>query len=51
MSVYCNKIYGLTRDPQNGEYAIAAEFQNEGNIRELIRKKHSILSWKLIIDD
>ncbi|CAB4415486.1 unnamed protein product [Rhizophagus irregularis] len=45
----CNSIYGVTRDPQNGEFAIVIEFQNDGNIRELIKKSHSILNWKLII--
>ncbi|RIA82569.1 kinase-like domain-containing protein [Glomus cerebriforme] len=46
---YCVKIYGLTRDPQSGEYAIVAEFRNGGNLREVIKKNHSILNWKLII--
>ncbi|RGB40078.1 kinase-like domain-containing protein, partial [Rhizophagus diaphanus] len=46
---YCNSIYGVTRDPQNGEFAIVIQFQNDGNIRELIKKSHSILNWKLII--
>src|SRR3954462_1885333 len=45
----CNGIYGLTRDPQNGEYAIVTKFQNGGNLREFIKKKHSILNWKLVI--
>ena len=48
---YCNKIYGVTRDPQNGEYAIVTEFRNGGNLREFIKKNHSILNWKLIIDN
>ncbi|EXX60790.1 uncharacterized protein OCT59_006999 [Rhizophagus irregularis] len=46
---YCNLIYGVTRDPQNGEFAIVIEFQNDGNIRELVKKSHSILNWKLIV--
>ncbi|CAB5217387.1 unnamed protein product [Rhizophagus irregularis] len=37
---YCNLIYGVTRDPQNGEFAIVIEFQNDGNIRELVKKSH-----------
>ncbi|GBC06708.1 hypothetical protein RclHR1_00700007 [Rhizophagus clarus] len=47
---YCNKIYGMTRDPQNGEYAIVMEFRNVGNVRELIKKNHNILNWELIIN-
>ncbi|EXX52800.1 Cdc15p [Rhizophagus irregularis DAOM 197198w] len=45
----CNGIYGMTRDTQNGEYVIVTEFQNDGNMRELIKKNYSILNWKLII--
>ncbi|RIA79577.1 kinase-like domain-containing protein [Glomus cerebriforme] len=47
---YCNRIYGVTRDTKNGEYAIVIEFQNGGNLRELIKKNHSILNWKSIIN-
>ncbi|CAB5207612.1 unnamed protein product [Rhizophagus irregularis] len=39
---YCNLIYGVTRDPQNGEFAIVIEFQNDGNIRELVKKSHTL---------
>jgi hypothetical protein len=28
------RIYGVTRDPQSGEYAIVTEFKNGGNMRE-----------------
>ncbi|RIA79504.1 hypothetical protein C1645_70779 [Glomus cerebriforme] len=45
----CDQIYGLTRDTKSGEYAIVIEFQNGGNLRELIKKNHSILNWKSII--
>lgn len=45
----CNGIYGVTRDPQSGEYAIVIEFQDGGNIRALIKKNHSNLKWRLLI--
>ncbi|RIA79328.1 kinase-like domain-containing protein, partial [Glomus cerebriforme] len=47
---YCNRIYGVTRDTQNGEYAIVIEFQNSGNLRELVKNNYSILNWKIIIN-
>ncbi|GBB85212.1 hypothetical protein RclHR1_11780004 [Rhizophagus clarus] len=46
---YLNHIYGVTHDPQNGEYAIVIEFNNGGSLRELIKKNYSILNWELII--
>ncbi|RIA95218.1 kinase-like domain-containing protein, partial [Glomus cerebriforme] len=46
----CNRIYGLTRDTKNGEYGIVIEFQNGGNLRELIKKYYNILNWKIIIN-
>ncbi|GBB87149.1 hypothetical protein RclHR1_01360020 [Rhizophagus clarus] len=45
---FCNKIYGVTRDPQDKGYAIVTEFQNDGNLRDLIKKNHHILNWRLI---
>ncbi|GBC32509.1 kinase-like domain-containing protein [Rhizophagus irregularis DAOM 181602=DAOM 197198] len=48
-STHCNGIYGVTCDPQNGEYAIVAKFQNDGNLREMIKKNYSILNWRVII--
>ncbi|PKY59793.1 kinase-like protein [Rhizophagus irregularis] len=42
------RIYGVTRDPQNGEYAIVTEFKNGGNLREIIKKTHSNLTWTKI---
>ena len=50
-NVYCNEIYGVTHDPQSGEYAIVIAFQNGGNLRELIKKNYSILNWSLIISN
>ncbi|CAB4433415.1 unnamed protein product [Rhizophagus irregularis] len=47
--IYTIKIYGVTRDLQNGEYAIVTGFKDEGNLRELIKKNHSELTWKKII--
>jgi serine/threonine protein kinase len=39
----------VTRDPQSEEYAIVTEFRNGGNLREVIKKNHSILTWNKII--
>src|SRR5204863_2529627 len=39
----------MTRDPISKEYAIVTEFKNGGNLREVIKKNHSILTWKIII--
>jgi serine/threonine protein kinase len=47
---FSNKIYGVTRDPKSKEYAIVTEFKNGGNLREVIKKNHSILTWKIIIN-
>ncbi|CAB4433503.1 unnamed protein product [Rhizophagus irregularis] len=44
------RIYGVTRDPQNGEYAIVTEFKNGGNLRKMIKKNHSNLTWKVILN-
>ncbi|GBB84826.1 hypothetical protein RclHR1_01140015 [Rhizophagus clarus] len=44
------RIYGVTRDPQNGEYAIVTEFKNGGNLRELIRKYHNDLTWEAVLN-
>ena len=49
-NLYSNKIYGVTRDPKSKEYAIVIEFKNGGNLREVIKKNHSTLTWKIIID-
>jgi serine/threonine protein kinase len=46
----CNGIYGITHDPQNREYAIVVEFQNNGSIRELVKKTHGVLNWRSIIN-
>ncbi|PKY59791.1 kinase-like protein [Rhizophagus irregularis] len=43
------RIYGVTRDPQNGEYAIVTEFKNGGNLRKIIKKNHSKLTWYRIL--
>ncbi|GET04100.1 kinase-like domain-containing protein [Rhizophagus clarus] len=43
-------IYGVTCDPQSGEYCIVTDFKNGGNLREVIKKNHSILTWVSIID-
>ncbi|CAG8708158.1 20978_t:CDS:2, partial [Rhizophagus irregularis] len=40
----------VTRDPQNGEYAIVIEFKNGGNLGKIIKKNHSNLTWKDIIE-
>ncbi|PKY54285.1 kinase-like protein [Rhizophagus irregularis] len=44
------QIYGVTCDPQNGEYAIVTEFKNGGNIRKIIKKNYSNITWKIIIE-
>ncbi|CAG8734097.1 1295_t:CDS:2 [Rhizophagus irregularis] len=44
------QIYGITRDQQNGEYAIVTEFKNGGNLRQMIKQNHSNLTWKVIIE-
>ena len=43
------QIYGVTRDPKSKEYAIIMEFQNDGNLREMIRKHYNSLTWEIII--
>ncbi|POG78599.1 kinase-like domain-containing protein [Rhizophagus irregularis DAOM 181602=DAOM 197198] len=43
------RIYGVTRDLQNGEYAIVTEFKSDGNLREVIKKRHSELTWYEIL--
>src|SRR6266487_4112384 len=43
------RIYGVTRDPQTKEYAIVMEFQNDGDLRKMIKKNHSSLTWEVII--
>ncbi|CAB4433496.1 unnamed protein product [Rhizophagus irregularis] len=51
--VNCNdivQIYGVTCDPQNGEYAIVTEFKNGGDLRKIIKKNYSNLTWKIIIE-
>ncbi|RIA79502.1 kinase-like domain-containing protein, partial [Glomus cerebriforme] len=35
---FCNKIYGVTRDTQNGEYAIVIEFQNDFHSGNILNK-------------
>ena len=47
---YSNQIYGVTRDPISKEYAIVIEFKNGGNLREVIKKNHSKLTWVNIIN-
>ncbi|GBC07601.1 hypothetical protein RclHR1_07560005 [Rhizophagus clarus] len=44
------RIYGATLDPQSDEYAIVTPFKNGGNLRELIKKTHNKLTWKIIIE-
>ncbi|RGB24788.1 kinase-like domain-containing protein [Rhizophagus diaphanus] len=44
------QIYGVTRDSQNGEYAIVTEFKNGGNLRKIIKKNHSYLTWKINLE-
>jgi serine/threonine protein kinase len=39
----------VTRDPQSEEYAIVTGFRNDGNLREMIKKNHSNLTWNKII--
>ena len=39
----------MTRDPQSKEYAIITEFKNGGNIREVIKKNYSNLTWNMIL--
>jgi hypothetical protein len=39
----------VTCDPISKEYAIVTQFQNGGNLREIIKKNHSILTWEIII--
>jgi serine/threonine protein kinase len=43
------QIYGVTRDPKTEEYAIVMEFQNDGNLRDMIKKNHVSLNWEVII--
>ncbi|RGB36201.1 kinase-like domain-containing protein [Rhizophagus diaphanus] len=43
------RIYGVTRDLQNGEYVIVTEFKSDGNLREVIKKRHSELTWYEIL--
>ncbi|GBB87806.1 hypothetical protein RclHR1_01430015 [Rhizophagus clarus] len=45
----CNRIYGVTRDPNNEEFAIVTKFQNNGDMRKFIKEKHNILNWRYII--
>ena len=40
----------MTRDPKSNEYAIVSQFMNGGSLRDLIKKKHNILTWKAIIE-
>ncbi|GBC32427.2 kinase-like domain-containing protein [Rhizophagus irregularis DAOM 181602=DAOM 197198] len=44
------RIYGVTRDPQNGEYAIVTEFKNGGNLRKMIKENYSNLTWENILE-
>jgi serine/threonine protein kinase len=44
------RVYGVTRDPQNGEYAIVTEFKSGGNLREIIKKNHNNLIWNNILN-
>jgi len=46
--MYTNQIYGVTHDPQSEEYAIVTVFRNGGNLREMIKKNHRSLTWKMI---
>jgi serine/threonine protein kinase len=39
----------VTRDSKSNEYAIVTEFYGGGSLREVIKKKHSILNWVMII--
>ncbi|CAB4433465.1 unnamed protein product [Rhizophagus irregularis] len=44
------RIYGVTRDPQSGEYAIVTEFKNVGNLRKMIKENYSNLTWENILE-
>ncbi|CAG8760907.1 20116_t:CDS:2, partial [Rhizophagus irregularis] len=44
------RIYGVTRDPQNGEYAIVIQFKNGGNLRKMIKEHYSNLTWETILE-
>ncbi|GBC52002.2 kinase-like domain-containing protein [Rhizophagus irregularis DAOM 181602=DAOM 197198] len=43
-------IYGVTRDPQSAEYGIVTKFINGGNLREMIKKNHSSLTWEIVLN-
>jgi serine/threonine protein kinase len=45
---FSTRIYGVTRDPQSKEYAIVTKFKNGGNLREVIKKNYSSLTWNRI---
>ena len=38
--------YGITKFPENGNYAIVLNYQSEGNLRDYIQKNHSNLRLK-----
>ncbi|PKC54937.1 kinase-like protein [Rhizophagus irregularis] len=44
------RTYGVTRDPQNGEYAIVIQFKNGGNLRKMIKEHYSNLTWETILE-
>ncbi|PKY35886.1 hypothetical protein RhiirB3_457435 [Rhizophagus irregularis] len=44
------RIYGVTRDPQSGEYAIVIQFKNGGNLRKMIKENYSNLTWENILE-
>ncbi|CAG8465074.1 10277_t:CDS:2 [Scutellospora calospora] len=49
-SLFVCRVYGVTRDPKTQEYAIISQFQEYGNIRNLIRKHYDILTWRKCIN-
>ncbi|CAG8555598.1 24185_t:CDS:2, partial [Dentiscutata erythropus] len=42
---YMTRIYGLTCNPQTGEYAIVLQFQRFGNLRQYLLKHLESLEW------
>ena len=40
----------MTRDPKSKEYAIVTQFRSGGSLRDVIKKNHSDLTWKKVID-
>ncbi|CAG8509856.1 2139_t:CDS:2 [Cetraspora pellucida] len=49
-SLFINRVYGVTKEPSTQEYAVVTQFQEYGNLRDLVRKNHGQLSWSKCIN-